>query len=611
MFPQVFGKFVLERELSSGGMARVFVATLRGAVGFRKRLVVKQIRPELASDVRFVERFVEEAKTSVELAHPNIVPVYELGVEAGVYYIAMELCPGVTLAELLLAEGALEPEEGAYIGVELARALGYAHRRASIVHRDVTPRNVLIDDEGAVRLIDFGIAAPVASDESADREVFGTPGHMPPEQIRGDRLTPATDVFALAALLLETWTGSAPFRRATQEESLRAVWGPPPPFATRVPRLAALEPFVSMCLATEPSARPQAIDELGRALRDFLREADAGDLARAVGQRVRRVRRASRASAAGSQPDQVPGAGRSSRTASLADERRSTTRLGEAQLSRTFATRPLPAATDLDELLAASEEEGGAGDRIDSTAVTRKLTARAEESARSVEEPVRSEPSAPAPRRRAWAIGLGATAAAVLVALSLGRAPEKPEELRGGVVAAQGKTPNDEASRGSSSKSVSAPGTAASESGAHTPIEPPSSASAPTPSILGPAHSAEVDRAATSHTSATAPAKAPAAPADPSKDAPGKTAVESPTSASTAQVGMVSLTSAPSAQVNIAGRTLSTPVRQLQLPAGSYRVTFKSPTWDGGISADVQVSQDKPRSVHADFTSEPPRVVVR
>src|SRR6478736_5304350 len=162
MFPQVFGKFVLEGELSSGGMARVFLATLRGAGGFEKRLVVKQIRPELASDARFVERFVEEAKTSVELNHPNIVPVYELGVEAGVYYIAMELCPGVTLAELLSTEGALSPEEGAYVGVELARALGYAHRRAGIVHRDVTPRNVLVDDEGAVRLIDFGIAEPVS-----------------------------------------------------------------------------------------------------------------------------------------------------------------------------------------------------------------------------------------------------------------------------------------------------------------------------------------------------------------------------------------------------------------------------------------------------------------
>src|SRR6187551_2594418 len=186
MFPQIFGKYVLEREIAAGGMARVYLATLRGAVGFEKRLVVKQIRTELASDEAFVTRFVEEAKTAVELSHPNIVPVYELGVEQGVYYIAMEYCPGVTLAEILFETGPLEPDEGAYLGAEVCRALDYAHRRASIVHRDVTPRNVLIDDEGAIRLIDFGIAAPVASSADAGRrEIFGSPGHMPPEQLYG------------------------------------------------------------------------------------------------------------------------------------------------------------------------------------------------------------------------------------------------------------------------------------------------------------------------------------------------------------------------------------------------------------------------------------------
>ncbi|HTV18641.1 MAG TPA: protein kinase, partial [Polyangiaceae bacterium] len=138
MFPQIFGKYVLERELASGGMARVFLATLRGAGGFEKRLVVKQIRPELGSDQSFIQRFVAEAKTTVELSHANIVPVYELGAEQGVYYIAMEFCAGVSLAELLKA-GAATPAEGAYIGVEICRALDYAHRKAGVVHRDVTP----------------------------------------------------------------------------------------------------------------------------------------------------------------------------------------------------------------------------------------------------------------------------------------------------------------------------------------------------------------------------------------------------------------------------------------------------------------------------------------
>src|SRR5579863_10658580 len=192
MYPQVFGKYVLERELARGGMARVMLATLRGAGGFEKRLVVKQIRDELASDDEFVRRFVEEAKTTVALAHPNIVPVYELGVELGTYFLAMEYVEGASLAELLRAcakEGKpLSPEEGAYIGVEVCRALDYAHRRMNVVHRDVTPRNVMVDEEGQVKVIDFGISAPVATAPSG-LGVFGSPGHMPPEQMDGKELT--------------------------------------------------------------------------------------------------------------------------------------------------------------------------------------------------------------------------------------------------------------------------------------------------------------------------------------------------------------------------------------------------------------------------------------
>src|ERR1041384_3218777 len=233
MFPQIFGKYVLERELAAGGMARVYLATLRGAVGFEKRLVVKQIRPELSSDDAFVRRFVEEAKNAVELSHPNIVPVYELGVELGVYYIAMELCEGLTLTEILNETGPLDAAEGAYVGIEICRALDYAHRRGGIVHRDVTPRNVLLDEEGAVRLIDFGIAAPVTAAGSAERiEVFGSPGHMPPEQLRGERLTPATDVFAVGALLIEAWTGRPPFRRGSFEASADALKERLPSIAT-------------------------------------------------------------------------------------------------------------------------------------------------------------------------------------------------------------------------------------------------------------------------------------------------------------------------------------------------------------------------------------------
>jgi serine/threonine-protein kinase len=236
VFPQVFGKYVLERELGRGGMARVFLATLRGAGGFEKRLVVKQIRPELASDDDFVQRFVAEAKTAVSLSHPNIVPVYELGVEQGTYFIAMELCEGVTLAELLQRR-VLSAMEGAYVGVELCRALDYAHRQ-SVVHRDITPRNVLVDAEGAIRLIDFGIAGSVTL-AGQERQVFGSLGHMAPEHLRGGEVGPKSDLFSVGTVLIEAWTGRAPFRRETLEETQAALLEPPPALSLSNLELAA------------------------------------------------------------------------------------------------------------------------------------------------------------------------------------------------------------------------------------------------------------------------------------------------------------------------------------------------------------------------------------
>jgi serine/threonine-protein kinase len=297
MFPQIFGKYVLERELASGGMARVYLATLRGAVGFEKRLVVKQIRPELSQEDAFVRRFVEEAKIAVELSHPNIVPVYELGVELGTYYIAMELCEGLTLTEVLGDTGPLDAAEGAYVGVEICRALDYAHRRGNIVHRDVTPRNVLLDEEGAVRLIDFGIAAPVSTALDAQRvEVFGSPGHMPPEQIRGERLTPATDVFAVGALLIEAWTGRPPFRRGSFEASAEALKDPLPALADDHPELGPVSDLIAQTVALAPADRPQEAESLARKLRDFSRQFDSGDVAKRLGARVRRARSRGRSS---------------------------------------------------------------------------------------------------------------------------------------------------------------------------------------------------------------------------------------------------------------------------------------------------------------------------
>ena len=293
VYPQVFGKYVLERELARGGMARVVLATLRGAGGFEKKLVVKQIRDELAFDQQFVRRFVEEAKTTVALSHPNIVPVYELGVEQGTYFLAMELVEGVSVAELLRereddgSRRVRTPEEGAYLGVEVCRALDYAHRRMKVVHRDITPRNVMIDEEGQIKLIDFGIAAPALV---AGHEILGSPGHMAPEQVDGGELGPPTDIFAVAVLLMEAWTGSAPFRRATPEECAIAVREPHPKPSDFDPRLLPLDAAIARAMHVDARERQQEASDLARALRSFIQGVDVADIARGLGDRVRDLR---------------------------------------------------------------------------------------------------------------------------------------------------------------------------------------------------------------------------------------------------------------------------------------------------------------------------------
>lgn len=413
MYPQVFGKYVLERELARGGMARVMLATLRGAGGFEKRLVVKQIRDELASDDEFVRRFVDEAKTTVTLAHPNIVPVYELGVELGTYFLAMEFVEGLSLAELLRTLAAeaqtgvrpgLTPEEGAYVGVEVCRALDYAHRRMNVVHRDVTPRNVMVDEEGQVKVIDFGIAAPVATAPSG-QGVFGSPGHMPPEQMQGLELTPAADVFAVAALLMELWSGKAPFRRATIDEIEATMRGPGVKPSAADIRLLPLDDVFANAMALDPAARPQQADDLGRSLRKFLVGIDLGDVSRQLGERVR----AARAHPAPPPPDPRP-------VLQRPPSRPTATQVG----TKTFAAR-----AEMQALASAAPEPEVSTRRLASSGPGPARDAEAA-ALQPLEADPRRDPDHPTPRRRAGWLGAIGAAALAVTAFFLGRAVTHP-----------------------------------------------------------------------------------------------------------------------------------------------------------------------------------------
>jgi len=281
-----FGKYLLDEEIARGGMSRVFLARLRGLGGFEKRLIVKQVLPELASDPRFVSMFVQEANTLVRMSHPHIAPVYELGVVDGVYFLAMEYVEGSTLSQILEG-GAMAPELVAHFGAQICDALHYAHERFSIVHRDVTPRNVIIDEEGHARLLDFGIAAPVTGEGEAGDGLFGTPGYLSPEQASGEPLGPRTDVFSLGAVLFETLTARRAFFARNVEEAREVLTLEGPDFYPddRVP--ASLISVVDRALAREPALRHESARDLGRALRSWLAKNAPEGVGPELGERVR------------------------------------------------------------------------------------------------------------------------------------------------------------------------------------------------------------------------------------------------------------------------------------------------------------------------------------
>lgn len=608
MFPQVFGKYVLERELASGGMAVVYLATLRGAGGFEKRLVVKQIRAELASDEAFVQRFVAEAKTTVGLSHPNIVPVYELGVEQGVYFIAMELAQGLTLSELLRREGPLSPEEGAHLGVEICRALDYAHRKAGIVHRDVTPRNVLIDEEGAVRLIDFGIAAPVSVDGSARERVYGSPGHMPIEQLRGGRLTPATDVFAVGALLVEAWTAVPPFRRGTKVESDAALSVRPPRLSEYDERLRPLDELLARATAFDAAARPETAEELARPLREFLRSADLGDIARRLGARVRRARRHSAASIE-SEPNAatpVTPAMPSSGDVPVAPVT-SATRPISQPVTETFATRDEvaewtrepsvpPPATDARDGVSREALEPGAATRLAPSDV-----------GAGAPRGVRRVAVARVVVLLAAVVGL----AAVVAVRSRGTADGEGvvRERATDAIVPAAATPTG-ATRAVARSGGPSPEGAASAAPGHSPVmpsstTPPGQSPVPSSTTAGPA----VDGRASPRVAASGRGATPAAAVSGAGAASSASAAEEGWKG---ELATLTVTSDLPARVTIDGAALgTTPLHGVRKASGRHVITVVSAELGERLTASVNPAPGQSMTVHAEFTRPAPTLHIR
>jgi tRNA A-37 threonylcarbamoyl transferase component Bud32 len=283
--PTTFGKYYLTEKLATGGMAEIYLAKLIGPGGFEKQLVIKQIHPKLSGQRHFVDLFVAEAKTLVSLAHGNIVPVYELGVVDDVYFIAMDYIDGPTLYRLTETmarrDAVMEPALAAWIVARILDGLAYAHRKGDgVIHRDLSPRNVMLSRDGEVKLVDFGIAVTLGEGDSAGGEQSAPTGSFPymsPEQVRREGLTGQTDLFSAGVLFWEMLAGKRLFARADADATLDAVLSAEiaPPSRRRGEVPERLDDIAMRALERDRGARWPDAGEFLAALNRYLYALDA------------------------------------------------------------------------------------------------------------------------------------------------------------------------------------------------------------------------------------------------------------------------------------------------------------------------------------------------
>jgi eukaryotic-like serine/threonine-protein kinase len=293
-----FGRYRLLERIGQGGMAEVFKAKSYGVEGFEKVVVIKRILPDLAKSKEFVEMFIHEAKLAVRLSHANIVQVFDLGLAPGgeilgskqpdAYYMAMEHVHGLDLASLLSRarreQITLPIEMCTYIVSEVAKGLDYAHRRRdehqqplNIVHRDVSPQNILLSLEGEVKVTDFGIAKARGAldrrglEETHTKKLQGKFSYMSPEQSRGEPVDASSDIFSLGTVLYECLAGVSPFSSPTTFETLRRVQQCeiPPIMLLRPDLPADLVELLRISMAKDPTERFQDAGRMHEALLAF------------------------------------------------------------------------------------------------------------------------------------------------------------------------------------------------------------------------------------------------------------------------------------------------------------------------------------------------------
>ena len=300
--------YVLHERIAVGGMAEIYRATRSGPGDFAKSVAIKMVLPDLNRDAQFVQMFLQEARLAAQLASPRLVQVFDFGERAGQHYLVMEHVDGVDLAELLSHCGPLPIAVGLHIGrqlcaalADLHEALGASGQPLGIVHRDISPGNVLLSLGGDVKLGDFGVAkARVGAVRTARGLVKGKLAYLSPEQARGDELDSRADLYGAGLVLFEVLTGQRYLSVDGEAELLRAaaapVWRPPTELRPELP--AGLDDVLARALAVEPTRRFASAQLLDRALGALLPDGDETATRRALAALVQRAR-AGEASRAG------------------------------------------------------------------------------------------------------------------------------------------------------------------------------------------------------------------------------------------------------------------------------------------------------------------------
>ncbi|HLH64310.1 MAG TPA: Stk1 family PASTA domain-containing Ser/Thr kinase [Solirubrobacteraceae bacterium] len=254
------GRYRVLSRLGAGGMADVFLAEDEQ---LSRQVALKLLHRRFAADPGFVERFRREAQAAASLQHPNVVSVYDRGSFDDTYYIAMEYLPGRTLKQLIREEAPLDPLRAIDIALQILRAARFAHRRG-VIHRDLKPHNVIVDESDQAKVTDFGIARAGASDMTETGSIMGTAQYLSPEQAQGHAVGPASDVYSVGVVLYEMLTGRVPFDGDSPVAiALKHVsQAPVAPSAINPAVPPELDQTVLWALNKDPADRPASADEL-------------------------------------------------------------------------------------------------------------------------------------------------------------------------------------------------------------------------------------------------------------------------------------------------------------------------------------------------------------